>query len=128
MESTSKGMIFYAEDDSLLREAVSGSLRRRFSDFDVETFEDGTYLDGRLKSGDLEGVRVVITDNEMPGVYGNDLIREHASKVNVPFVLFYGGNPEIGERAVEEGGADSYFLKPLQGAELFDYVEGILNQ
>ena len=108
-----EGIILYAEDTPVVREGGVNMLRAYFPTFELETFEDGTSLEERLNQ-DLSGVKIVVLDDDMPEISGSEIIRRYATREEfegIPFILHYGGDKSIGERALENG-ARAYVLKP----------------
>jgi len=99
-------IILFADDDANIRNMTLEVFGLEFPDYAVEILEDGESLDG---------VRVVITDNGMPGMCGSEIIERYARdprfEGRIPFILCYGGDQEIGERA-KKNGAFAYILKP----------------
>lgn len=105
-----KNKILYAEDNELLRDMYTEIMGNEFPSHKLEIFETGDSLDKRLQ-GNLRNVSAVVTDNEMPGINGLEIIEKYASKSGIPFILFYGGNELIGLRA-RECGAGSVIKSP----------------
>ncbi|MEK6757851.1 MAG: response regulator [Nanoarchaeota archaeon] len=100
--------ILIADDD----ESVLTSMEWIFPKENTEFYRDGNSLDKRLEQGP-EGISLVITDNNMQGPNGSMLIKKYAKQENfrnIPFILHYGGDESIGEKAVEDG-AFRYFIK-----------------
>ena len=111
-----KGKILYVEDQKIVRDTVVGMLEKYFPKHDIETFEDGGGLEERLNQ-DLSGVKMILIDNNMPVIYGSQIIKKYASKLSdIPFILFYSGVDFIGKEAVKSG-AYGYLLK---GGDLSD--------
>ena len=79
MTERTKGIILYAEDNDSIRSACERMIRAILPDFVPQIFEDGTSLEERLKE-DVSDVRLVITDDTMPGISGSDIIRGYAKK------------------------------------------------
>lgn len=105
--------ILYAEDEESVRNVTSRIIGVRFPDIHLESFTDGTSLVERLEKG-VEDVAMVLTDNNMPGINGGMVIKRYARLpefAQIPFVLNYGGDTNIGEKAIEDG-ARAYILKP----------------
>jgi len=103
-------------------------LKQRFGQFKFESFSDGTSLEKRLNEG-VGNVRLVITDNEMPGSSGSQLIRKYAAQPEfsgVKFILCYGGDNKIGERALEEG-AYAFIKKPYSVDVYVNVLEKALD-
>lgn len=128
MENTiSKGIILYAEDNENVRKTMIHSFERHFPDYNIESFEDGELINQRILKG-LEDVCLVIIDNEMPLTNGSEIIKKYARvNSNVPFILFYGGNEEIGREAIESG-AHSYFLKLAPVKRLYESIKDALSK
>ena len=121
-------IILFADDYADWRNAMLMFFEMRFPDYDVETFENGTSLDERLNQGDLENVCMVITDNQMPGIEGSEIIRIYASKFpEIPFILYYGGDEEIGEEAVRNR-ACAYVLKPISLKKFYPIIRDALSK
>ena len=116
MTNTKK--IVLAEDNEPIRNILETFVEMTFPEQQYEVFEDGTSLAKRLESG-LEDIAVVVTDNQMPGINGSQLIKGYADKV--PMILHYGGDESIGEQAVRDC-AKKYFLK---GGDLDPLMEEI---
>ena len=114
--------ILIADDESTIRKLNSMIVEREFPDYNIELFEDGKELDERLNQN-LEEVCLIVTDNQMPGMYGLEIIEKYARKLkNIPFVLYYGGDEEIGKDAVKNGAYD-YVMKGN-----YDKLENILGK
>lgn len=114
-----KKTILMADDDQSARKLYSEIFDMAFPDYHLEVFEDGTSLKGRLEKS-IENVALVSTDNQMPGIPGNELIKEYAKKV--PMILVYGGAQHIGETAVENG-AIGYLLKPTKAQHFITAIK-----
>jgi len=123
--------ILYAEDSEELRDCIKTSLEEEFPDFHIETHKDGNSLKNRLEQ-DVSDVSLIITDNRMPGCSGYRIIKDYARRENlkeIPFILFYGDDSELGKHAVEDG-AFGYVLKGEKGVlkKLVETIEKALNQ
>lgn len=137
MTEENKGIILYAEDDPDMRGHIGEILKRNFPAFDTELFEDGTSLESRLNDG-IANVRLVITDNNMPGIRGSEIIDKYAqvgSFNHIPFILFYFGDKSTGEFLASKYDNVSYLLKQgeLQSfeeliRESLDYPERKLTE
>jgi len=110
---TGRKTIIFADDDKSIREMMEIFTSTFFSNYNFESFEDGTSLEKRLE-GDIKDVCAIITDNQMPGVYGSEIIEKFSRMEkfkDIPFILSYGGEKFIGEKAINDG-AVAYLLKP----------------
>lgn len=129
MTEENKGTILYAEDERAIRIALEMFFERQFPDFDVESFKDGTSLEERLK-GDVGGVRLIITDNKMPGPYGGQIINTYAQGggfEHIPFILFYAGDKSLGESLADRYDNVSYLLKPVELGRFEEFIRETLN-
>lgn len=121
--------ILFADDDANVRVVVSSILELDFSDYRAEFFKNGFFLDERLEYN-LNGVRVVITDNEMPGMCGLEIIQKYANdirfKEKIPFILCYGGDEAVGQEAIRNG-AFGYILKPYSISDFSDTLKRALG-
>ena len=121
--------ILYADDKESLRDFLGTLLEMSFPELDREAFKDGSSLEKRLNES-LEGVRLVITDNDMPGIKGSEIIIAYAEKPefkNISFILHYGGDPSLGEELVNKHGAFAYLKKPAQIEDITATIEKALN-
>ncbi|HEA46308.1 MAG TPA: response regulator, partial [Candidatus Pacearchaeota archaeon] len=71
MTKENKGIILVADDDPSLIKTTEMLIDMGFPGFKIEPFEDGTSLEERLNQ-DVSDVRLVITDNTMPGPNGSE--------------------------------------------------------
>ena len=119
----------YAEDDSSTRELIEICFQEYFfGKVNLEIFEDGSSLEERLQRGS-EGIDLVLTDNKMPGFHGSEIIRDYAKKngyEKIPFILCYGGSPEIGKQAIKDG-ATNYIIKPTNLNEFTNSIKRALK-
>ncbi|MEK6840486.1 MAG: response regulator [Nanoarchaeota archaeon] len=110
-----KEIILYADDEPNMRNLVKDILELDFPAYNIEVFGDGSSLEERLMKG-TENVGLVVTDNEMPGIIGSEIIKKYSKRPgfeNIPFVLCYAGNVSLGAYLVKEGYAFSYLEKPF---------------
>ncbi|MDP2628640.1 MAG: response regulator [Nanoarchaeota archaeon] len=126
---TNDKKILIADDEKDTRELVGDMIGMDFSDYNIEFCENGNSLKNRLEKivGKETEIKLVLTDNEMPGYQGSSLIREYARKINAPMILVYAGDNEIGEQAVKDG-AFAYLKKPYRFSTLSEIVGRALNR
>ena len=118
-------IILYAEDDKELRECVVENLQARGISNPVEEFSDGVALEERLKQG-VDGVGVVLTDNQMPGIRGSKIIEKYAPRIGLPFILFCAGAESTGQYLSNKYNNVSYVGKPDIGG-LMKVMHDILD-
>ncbi len=119
-----RNTILYADDEEGMRGIFARFIGKHFPEYEVEVFENGKDLAGRLTKGS-DGLALVVTDNEMPFKKGSEVIETYARIMNVPFVLFYAGEREIGEKALKDG-ASECIEKPATLEELDDRISKYL--
>ena len=128
MAEESKGIILLADDNDVARNISQEIIRRNFPGFSLEVFPNGISLVERLERG-VDDVRLIITDNEMPGVDGSEIIRQYARRLGyekIPFILRYGGEEQIGIKSIEDG-AFAYACKQLGNNVFRDVVRRALD-
>ncbi|MBI4116656.1 response regulator [Candidatus Pacearchaeota archaeon] len=119
-----RNTILLADDTEIIRE-LQRTILGRFSEYEIEEFSNGNSLRNRLE-GKIEDVSLVVTDNDMPGSKGSEIIAEYAGKSKFPFVLIYGGDEEIGEQAVRDG-AFGYLRKPFEMRQYAELIRKALE-
>jgi DNA-binding NtrC family response regulator len=124
--------ILIADDDSFMLTITNTIIQSKFPEIQVESFEDGTSLEKRLNAG-IDGVKLVITDNNMPGIGGRFIIQKYARKPEysrVKFVLCSGAADSFRqelEKEVMENGAFGYIPKPSKIDVYVDIVKRALE-
>jgi FixJ family two-component response regulator len=94
------------------------------ADYAVRLFTSGTAL---LGSGCLPEIHCLISDIDMPGMDGFELLRlVHAARPGLPIILIT-GYPDTLKRLPALGGSKPrFFTKPFQGPELLSAVSDAL--
>ena len=86
-----KKVIAYAEDYPGIRDMMQMTLRKAYGEtYNIEVFKDGDGLSKRLEKEAIgpSGLVVVLTDNNMPGAKGIEIIRKYSPQLlGVRFVL-----------------------------------------
>lgn len=117
-----KGRILIADDRENNRNCLRECIEDFFPNYSIELCEDGRVLDGLLRENS-DRINLVITDNDMPGFTGIDIIRRYASK-GIPIVLCYAGNKEVGREALQHG-AFGIIEKPYSFQDVVDVVRRV---
>lgn len=104
-----KRTILYADDNNYMRSMFESLAPIFFEEYNLESFENGGDLIERIDRNTSD-LALIVTDNEMPVLTGSEIIKNYAPRINVPFVLWYGGEKKIGEEALVNG-ARKYFIK-----------------
>ncbi len=107
--------IIHADDELDIRLICRDFLNLGVPEYLVVSESSGESVEALLDKGPEE-ISLVILDNDMPpGSTGLEIIEKYARQEifrDVPFILFYSGDREIGEKAVIEYGAFDYEIKP----------------
>jgi len=95
------------------------------ADYAVRLFRSGAEL---LDGGRLEEIDCLISDIDMPGMDGFELMRRvHATRPALPIILIT-GYPDTLKRLLPLGGSNPrFFTKPFQGPELLSAVSDALR-
>lgn len=105
-------------DDNAVNQLVSREMLRQMG-FEVEVAGDGA---GALALLEVRGFDVMITDLQMPGIDGVELLRRlrgaEAPGRRLPVVVLSAGVTDEERRACVEAGADAIVAKPVGLAEL----------
>ena len=124
MTQQSSGLVVAVVDDD---ESILRSLEflLESADYSVRLFSSGRDL---LDSGCLAEIGCLISDIDMPGMDGFDLIREvHAARPELPTLLIT-GYPDTLTRLPPLGGSKMrFFTKPFQGPAFLAAVADALR-
>ena len=123
-----KNLIIIADDTEPLRR-LQKRILQKFSEFKIEEFDSGTSLRNRLEDN-VDSIALVITDNDMPGMKGSEIIREYSKRQGfeeIPFILHYAGDEQIGKQAVIDGAFD-YLMKPGNVSDYTRLIERALSR
>jgi DNA-binding NtrC family response regulator len=123
--------IIIADDEEANRHIYSYILEKEFQGYEPELFSNGNSLVGRLEK-DVSNVALILTDNRMfPGPTGSEIIKKYANDARfrglIPFILIFGGDEDIGKKAVEDG-AFYYLLKPYGISQLTSILQRALDE
>jgi len=128
MDGNSRGIILFADNDAGILEIYQKIFERDLPNYPVEFFSDGNSLKKRLEGlvNGTDRIKIVITDNQMPGVSGREIIAKYSGKKeseNIYFILFSVCSNDIA-REVE----DKYGAKYLPKNVDIDYFMGFIKQ
>lgn len=93
-------VLYVDDDDSFSR--VFKLFLEKMGGFTVTTERSGARAAGMIEPGSFD---IVVSDYQMPGMTGLDLLRSYKSReINIPFILFTGkGREEVVIEAINEG-------------------------
>ena len=120
------GMILVVDDSALVREMLSGELRRW--GFTVETAVDGA--DAKLKIAANPPI-LVVTDLIMPQMNGYELcrwVKNNPTTLNVPVIMCSTKGEEFDRYWGMKQGADAYITKPYQAKDMINAVKYLLEE
>jgi len=120
--TSAKGLVLLAEDDERERKALGRALRG--AGYGVEEVADCTQAMAALSRATFQ---VLLTDINMPGLSGMDLLAHVREKHADVAVVLMTGLPTV-DTAVEalRDGAIDYITKPIQPESLFERLEAAL--
>jgi len=95
------------------------------ADYAVRLFASGAAL---LASGCLPEIDCLISDVDMPGMDGFELVREvHSARPQLPIILITGYPDRLTRLPALAGSTPRLFTKPFQGHELLEAVSDALR-
>ena len=120
---TSSFVIAVVDDDQSILRSLEYLLES--ADYAVRLFTSGTAL---LQSGCLPEIDCLISDIDMPGMDGFEVLRlVHAARATLPTILIT-GYPDRLKRLPPLGRSNPrFFTKPFQGPELLAAVSDALR-
>jgi two-component system response regulator FlrC len=111
--------IIVVEDEAPIRVFIANALKYCVNR-EVHTFGDGTEAWDHLESS--QDVDIVISDVDMPGMSGIELLRKIKQKYPSIICILMSGSP-ANRPLVAENGADWFLPKPFKLADLFQIVQ-----
>jgi len=119
-------LVLLVDDSTSIRESV----KRIFSGagYRVQTAADGLEAWDFLRSGDVD---LVVTDLEMPGMSGYDLldrVRRSPRHRGLPVIVLSGLSSDDNKRLAREKGARDYLVKPVNRKVVLDKAAEVLGQ
>jgi len=123
-EGSSWSIVAVVDDDQSVLRSLEYLLES--ADYAVRLFASGKEL---LDSGCLPKIDCLISDIDVPGMEGFELLRQvHAARPGLPIILIT-GYPETLKRLTGFGGTHHRsFTKPFQGPELLAAISEALSR
>jgi DNA-binding response OmpR family regulator len=104
--------------------AIVEALRDFLSDhFDVVAYDDSTTAQAALREHTFD---VLITDYDMPGVTGTDLVAEAWSLDNRPYIIMATGSSDVGA-IYSSPFIDKVFKKPYSFLNLLSHIKAAVR-
>jgi two-component system KDP operon response regulator KdpE len=115
--------VLVADDEAGIRKVVRDALER--AGHEVETAADGEEALARFEQGAFD---LLITDWNMPGVDGFELVRRVRKKSALPILVLTVRQEERDKVRLLDAGADDYVTKPFGVAELVARTGALLRR
>lgn len=118
-------MIYYAEDDSSIRELVLYTLKT--TGFEAKGFENGEKLFEALSGGDIP--QLLLLDIMLPGEDGIEIMKRlKRGGYDFPVIMVTAKNSEYDKVTGLDCGADDYISKPFGMMELIARIKAVLRR
>lgn len=118
-------MIYYAEDDSSIRELVLYTLKT--TGFEARGFENGEKLFEALSAGDIP--KLLLLDIMLPGEDGIEIMKRlRRGGYDFPVIMVTAKNSEYDKVTGLDCGADDYISKPFGMMELIARIKAVLRR
>lgn len=118
-------MIYYAEDDSSIRELVLYTLKT--TSFEARGFENGEKLFEALSAGDIP--QLLLLDIMLPGEDGIEIMKRlRRGGYDFPVIMVTAKNSEYDKVTGLDCGADDYISKPFGMMELIARIKAVLRR
>jgi len=123
---TTSENILVVDDEQGMRMLHTRYIKRLFPDANVLHAADGT---GALQLAREFNPKLIISDNDMPDIDGEELVRSLKSDpmtTNIPIIIVTGQDSDTNREALKQYGATAILTKPItpeQLAEIFNSIE-----
>ncbi|MGE0762348.1 MAG: response regulator [Bdellovibrionales bacterium] len=114
--------ILVVEDDNHFREAICDFLKRK--QYDVFQAPNGKAAKEIISVQDLN---IVLTDIQMPGLTGIELMEWALKHKPLPFIVMTGFSMLLETQSAYDLGAKEFITKPFKNADLLSAIERILG-
>ena len=117
--------ILVVDDSSTVRDEVAGFLRK--NGLDVDTAVDGK--DGLAKLRSNPGVKLVVSDVNMPNMDGITFLKEvkkSAAHKFTPVIMLTTESQEEKKKQGQEAGAKAWVVKPFQPDQLVNAISKLV--
>ena len=115
--------VLLIEDEESFGEALAYQLQRE--GYEVDRVTDGAAGLQRFKS---DGADLVLLDLMLPGMAGEDVVKEIRRSSRVPVIMLTAKDAELDKVLGLELGADDYVTKPFSTRELIARMKSVLRR
>jgi FixJ family two-component response regulator len=116
--SSGTPVIAIVDDDRSIRVALSSLLRSM--DYEVRLFDGAQAL---VKDSDIAAIDCIVTDVQMPGKTGLDMLEELAGRgVRIPAIVITAFPEQAVRQRALRLGAKAFFSKPFDAGEILKQV------
>ncbi len=119
----SKPTVFIVDDDEGIRDLLSLMIEKE--GYAVETFDSAeSFLRGHV----AQAPRCLLTDVDLPGISGLELLEGLAGKHNLPIIVMSGRTDQLISAKAINSGAIDFFQKPFDGFELIARINQVMRE
>lgn len=113
--------ILIVEDDSFFREALRDFLKKKYTVYEAPNGKSGKEILS------VQPVDLVITDIQMPGFTGLELLEWSKQHKPVPFIIMTGFSMVLETKSAFDLGAKGFIAKPFKNTELTEVIASIFG-
>ena len=114
--------ILVVEDDQFFREAIRDLLKKKFIVFEAPNGKSAKEVLS------IQDVDLVISDIQMPGLTGLELLEWSKENKPVPFIIMTGFSMALETQSAFEMGAKGFIAKPFKNSDLLATIAGVLGE
>lgn len=113
--------ILIVEDDSFFRDALRDILKKKYVVLEAPNGKSAKDI------MTMQDVDVVLSDIQMPGLTGIELLEWSKENKPVPFIIMTGFSMLLETKSAFDLGAKGFITKPFKNVELLDAIEAIVG-
>lgn len=113
--------ILIVEDDSFFREALRDFLKKKYTVYEAPNGKSGKEILS------VQPMDLVITDIQMPGFTGLELLEWSKQHKPVPFIIMTGFSMVLETKSAFDLGAKGFIAKPFKNTELTEVIASIFG-
>ena len=117
-----KPTVFIVDDDEGIRDLLALMIERE--GYAVEDFDSAESF---LREHVAQAPRCLLTDVDLPGISGLELLEGLAGKHNLPIIVMSGRTDQFTSAQAMSSGAIDFFQKPFDGFELITRIKQVMS-